>query len=52
MQPPGVATCTDCGTALPRIRYVRRATLYEIQQRVMLPRDPLCKPCWDKQDHD
>ena len=45
-----MATCSDCGKNLKHIRYVRpdHLTLFERIDRMVSPRPPLCKPCWEK----
>ncbi len=46
--------CADCGRETNR-NYSRRATLKEmrlVDQGLFVERDTLCKPCWDKQNHD
>ena len=40
------ANCTDCNKFLPQINYMRDVRLSH--PAYCVPRDPLCKKCWEK----
>lgn len=47
-------TCADCGVGLLTVQYTRRITADQRRSQdagLLVERDPLCEPCWKKQNH-